>query len=58
MRVEYIEQLILKGENSLLRKIKGLIIEVNDNFREQTEIDGILLRGRRLLGKQTLLSHL
>jgi len=46
--VDGIEHLILKGGHDVLNKIKGLIIEVNDNFREQAELCGALLESSGL----------
>jgi FkbM family methyltransferase len=46
--VDGIEHLILKGGHDVLKKIKGLIIEVNDNFREQAELCRALLESSGL----------
>lgn len=37
MDVDGIEHLILKGGNSVLSRIKGILIEINDNFLSQSE---------------------
>ena len=44
MDVDGIEHLILKGGLPILEDVKGLIIEINDNFREQSENANSILK--------------
>ena len=44
MDVDGIEHLILKGGISILHKVKGLLVEINDNFAEQSENADLILR--------------
>ena len=37
MDVDGIEHIILKGGKEVLKAVKGVIIEINDNFEEQRE---------------------
>jgi len=49
MDVDGIEHLILKGGQSVLGRVKGILIEVNDDFRDQSE------QCQRLLGEAGLM---
>ena len=44
MDVDGIEHLILEGGVSILEKVKGLLVEINDNFREQSENANSILK--------------
>jgi len=44
MDVDGIEHLILKGGISILDKVKGILIEINDNFTEQSENANLILK--------------
>ena len=44
MDVDGIEHLILKGGISILDKVKGLLVEINDNFAEQSENANLILK--------------
>jgi len=44
MDVDGIEHLILKGGVSILDKVKGLLVEINDNFFEQSENAKLILK--------------
>ena len=44
MDVDGIEHLILKGGISILDNVKGLIVEINDNFSEQSENANLILK--------------
>jgi FkbM family methyltransferase len=54
MDVDGIEHLILRGGGSVLRAVRGVLIEINDNFREQAEQASALLlaAGLRLAAKR------
>jgi FkbM family methyltransferase len=56
--VDGIEHLILSGGESVLREVKELLIEVNDDFREQAEGCERLLRLAGLVLKHKLHSEL
>ena len=44
MDVDGIEHLILRGGISILDKVKGLLVEINDNFAEQSENANLILK--------------
>ena len=46
--VDGIEHLILKGGQIVLKNIKGLLIEINDNYKEQAEKSKKLLLNSNL----------
>lgn len=48
MDVDGIEHLILKGGASVLRGVKGLLVEINDDFAAQADGAGALLRAAGL----------
>jgi FkbM family methyltransferase len=52
--VDGIEHLILRGGEGVLRAVRGVLIEINDNFREQAEQASALLlaAGLRLAAKR------
>lgn len=52
--VDGIEHLILRGGESVLRAVRGVLVEINDNFREQAEQASALLQaaGLRLAAKR------
>lgn len=54
MDVDGIEHLILKGGLPLLKKIKGILIEINDSFEQQAENASVYLKqaGLSFLNKQ------
>lgn len=56
--VDGLEHIILKGGAELLREIKGILIEVNDNFNEQAEQCQQLLVGAGLVLKEKRHSEL
>ena len=58
MDVDGIEHLILKGGRSLLAQVKGVLIEVNDDFREQAEQCRQLLTEAGLVLREKLHSEL
>ncbi len=44
MDVDGIEHLILKGGISILEHVKGILIEINDNFNEQSQNANLILK--------------
>ncbi len=52
MDVDGLEHFILRGGESVLRKVKGILIEVNDDFREQADECQSLLIAAGLLLKE------
>ena len=44
MDVDGIEHLILKGGIPIIKNVKGLLIEINDNFAEQSENANLILK--------------
>lgn len=52
MDVDGIEHLILKGGSNILANVKGVLIEVNDNFKEQAENTSTYLRTAGLQFKE------
>ena len=52
MDVDGIEHLILKGGISILDKVKGLLVEINDNFSEQSENANLILKEAGFLLKE------
>ena len=57
MDVDGIEHLILKGGTDILKKIKGILIEVNDDFHEQAIQCELLLSKAGLVLKDKLHSE-
>ena len=57
MDVDGIEHLILGGGESILKKIKGILIEVNDDFHEQASQCELLLSKAGLILKDKLHSE-
>jgi FkbM family methyltransferase len=57
MDVDGIEHLILEGGESVLKKIKGILIEVNDDFHEQASQCELLLTKAGLILKDKLHSE-
>ena len=49
MDVDGIEHLILKGGSSILRNVKGVLVEINDKFTAQAESAGNYLREAGLI---------
>lgn len=58
MDVDGIEHLILSGGASVLREVNGVLVEVNDSFREQAESCEKLLSGAGLVLKDKLNSEM
>lgn len=52
MDVDGLEHLILKGGANVIRKTKGILIEINDDFHEQSEQCELLLRNAGLVLKE------
>jgi FkbM family methyltransferase len=48
MDVDGIEHIILAGGNAVLRSVRGVLIEINDSFKEQAERSSQLLSGAGL----------
>ena len=53
MDVDGIEHFLLRGGSRVLKKIHGILVEINDDFTEQAEVSSKLLReaGLTLLEK-------
>lgn len=58
MDVDGLEHYILKGGGGILGEIKGILIEVNDDFKEQAEGVESLLTGAGLVMKEKLHSEI
>ncbi len=54
MDVDGIEHFLLQGGSKVLKEIQGILVEINDDFTEQTEVSSKLLReaGLTLLEKR------